>query len=100
MFKKIIIIKSLIVQDNLSVFALPLKKKYAISVSRCLKIGRSRIGTSVVMKAKAMGYFIIPNSYSTEDKRKYQRTLFGVVCFTTSKWAYQQLLQIIGNAKR
>ena len=87
----------------LAVFAFPLNEVrigMQISVSRGLKTCRARVGISVVIKAGLPRTFINRNSYSSEDKWKCRRSLFGVVCFKTSKWVYQQLHQVAEYVKR
>ena len=87
----------------LAVFALPLKEVrigMQISVSRGLKTCRARVGISGVIKTSPPRACIICNSYRNEDKWKCQRSSFDVVCFTTSKWAYQQLHQAAEYVKR
>ncbi|GFY75695.1 histone-lysine N-methyltransferase SETMAR [Trichonephila inaurata madagascariensis] len=44
--------------------------------------------------------FINRNLYSSERKWTYRRSSFGVVYFTTSKWAYQPLHQVAEYVKR
>ncbi|GFS28582.1 histone-lysine N-methyltransferase SETMAR [Trichonephila inaurata madagascariensis] len=60
----------------------------------------SRVGISIVINAGPLLTFINRNSYSSEAKWTYRRSSFGVVYFTTSKWAYQQLHQVSEYVKR
>ncbi|GFX58977.1 hypothetical protein TNCV_806811 [Trichonephila clavipes] len=66
-----------------------------------LRNRQSRVGiSSVVVNLGPLLTFINRNSYSSEAKWTYRRSSFGVVYFTTSKWAYKLLHQVAEYVKR
>ena len=71
-----------------------------ISVSRGGKPCRARVGSSGVIKTGTPRACIMWKSYRNEDKWTCQRSSFDVVCFTTLKWAYQQLHPATAYVKR
>ncbi|GFW13999.1 hypothetical protein TNCV_4701341 [Trichonephila clavipes] len=65
-----------------------------------LRNHQSRVRISVVLNTGPLLTFINRNSYSSEAKWTYRSSSFGVVHFTSSKWAYQPLHEVAEYFKR
>ena len=77
-----------------------MKLKYIHNMcSNCFRFGQPKVGTSYVVKTRAPCLAISYKPDSSGEGWKCLKISFGAVCFTTSKWAYQQLHQVSACVK-